>query len=421
MSKLPKHVPTTGSTQAPAELLNTPTRGEGSVGITTSRVIEMLSQAKAGRPRAVLPDNLPQQTFQEAKVAGTAICDGISGRHWSNVVGEIALRHAIPDEPLQTKITASPALDWWDKPASYTALRDELQCFSPETALLFNLVIGLVIGKEHRHVTVELDELIRALGWQVRSVAERTEKRRAVYRWLLLLQSISVHGKRVGKYNDPLTKQEIDLCVSSEIVRVSEAYYSEQQLALDRSEPPVKVTISASAWLERLADDRKVLQSFGRVQKLAGLPTGKVSGAWALTIGLALNQLWRERSARAEIYTVGESKHLTANFGRPFTRAELFDLFQPAIRPEEILESDKPGRALKYWQAAIKHLKEHGVIGHYKELDPMPQERKGWGDFWLKAQRLDIRPKHEEIAAVAEIARGNTKAQKALRRRRKVG
>ena len=382
-------VQTVSTSHKPLESLDTPTRGTGFTNVkTTTRVLKMSHAARVGRPHQVFPDNLPQQTFQEVRSSSVAICDGVSGRHWTNVIGEIALKHVIPDAPLQTKLTASPALDWFDKPASYEALRQELQGFSPATVLLFNLAIGIVLKK--RHAEVEIDELIRELGWYVRNKTDRAEKRRIVYRWLLLLQSFTVHGRRVGKYHDKLTNEVIDLSVSSEIIRITEVYHAEQQLELDRSEPPIRLTLSASPWLERLADDPKVLQNFGRVQKLAGLPTGKASGAWALSIGLGLNQLWRERAARAEVCTVGEANKLTVNFGRPFTRLELLDLFQPSPSPEEILTSANPKRAVKYWDDAIKHLKDHGVIGHYRTLDAMPQSRRDWGEFWLKQQRLDL-------------------------------
>jgi hypothetical protein len=40
------------------------------------------------------------------------------------------------------------------------------------------------------------------------------------------------------------------------------------------------------------------LQYFGNIRKLTGLPTGKAAGEIALSIGLALHQLWREGAAR---------------------------------------------------------------------------------------------------------------------------
>jgi hypothetical protein len=408
---------TVGVTQDPATLAEPVTRGTPAKTTNTIlRVVRALnSAAKPGRPKP-FAENLRQQTFQEVKTASCALADGASGQRWRNVVGEIALCHAITGETLQTQITANPSIDWWDHPASHEALRAELQTFSPETVLLFNLVIGLAIEKHH--ATIEIDELIRGLGWKIRTLTDRAEARRKVYRWLMLLQSITIHGRRVGKYQDRLTKEILDLSISSELIRITEKIFAEQQLELDGSSPPIIVTVSASAWLERLRENGQILQAFGNVRKLAGLPTGQPRGAWALSIGLTLNQLWRERCAQTEVHRVGESDTLTAKF-RPFTRRELLKMFQVEPNFETILQSDKPHRAKDYWKDAISLLKKHGVIGFYKELETMPQARRGWQDFWLDGQRIDIRPKHEETAVVADISRAGAQARKRLKRKGK--
>jgi hypothetical protein len=140
---------------------------------------ETFSEAAAERHSKAVPETVRQSTFREARNASVSIADGASLRRWQPIPGEVALMHAIDGEPLQVKLTAGPLLTGND--ITYEALREELKKLDARSVLLFQIVIGLSL--EAPHFTVELDSLIRALGWQPRSREERKMMRSV--RWLL--------------------------------------------------------------------------------------------------------------------------------------------------------------------------------------------------------------------------------------------
>jgi hypothetical protein len=191
------------------------------------------------------------------------------------------------------------------------------------------------------------------------------------------------------------------------------------QPAFDNSSPPIEVSWVVGPWLDRFRDNKQVLQFFGEVDKLAAIPAGKPTGTWAQSIGLALNQLWRERARRATATRAGENNRLTVIFDVPFTRYELLDMFRAAPWVEDILYGDNPSRAQQYWDGAIRILKRGGVINHYKEKSRQitPQRRLGWQEDWLH-QELDIRPKDEWVRAVADLAKKSAIVSRILGRER---
>lgn len=358
-----------------------------------------------------IPERLPQQTFQEARNAMIAIADGYTGRRWIPISGEMALGHAIENEPIQTLFSFGPALAVWGLPLTIESLRDELLRLGPEAVLLYQICLGTIL--RNRFAVLELDDLIKVLGKTPRSTKEREEMRQEIFRQICIFDNISLHGKRVGKYKDSMTGETIDLSVNSKLLSLSETYYkTAEQGGLYKNEAPISVTLQGGPFIERFRDNEKVLQYFGNVRKLTELPVGKPSGQWALSIGLALQQLWREQASRATITDNGADKHPTISFKHPFTRFQLLDLYRPEIWVEDVLESANPQRAQTYWKEAVTLLKTRGVISLYKELDPMPNSRKGWRTFWLREQRLDIHPNRENMENVAEISVETKKRQR---------
>jgi hypothetical protein len=371
------------------------------------------SSSLTKKARRQLPKELSQATFMEARNASIAIADGAMLRRWQVIKGEIALTHLIEDEPLQVKFTAPEYLTLLGHATTYESLRNELQTLSPQGVLLFHISIGLAL--QERHATLEIDELIRLLGWSPRSRKERSEMRWTVYRWLLIFDAMTVIGKRPGKYCDPVTKEVLDLTCRSVLVKITETDFTKERAAFDHSEPPVRVTLTAGPFLEKFRGNRQVLQDFGNVLKLARLPTGKPSGAWALSIGLTLNQLWRQGAGYAQVNRANGKPNVS--FKYPFTRYRLLDMFRPDLaRVEDVLGSQNPKRAQQYWDEAIELLTEHKVIGGYSELDKLPQKRMGWQGYWLKNQRLEIKPNEEGVKAVLELTRQGAKAKRAVKR-----
>lgn len=369
--------------------------------------------AATAPPASTIPPVVGQQTFMEARNMAIAIADGASQRRWDEVLGETALYHAIPGENVQVKLTAKPTLNWWDAPATMEGLWDEVRKFEPAAVLLLHVALGWGLQEERVHTSI--DDLIRLIGWKPRERAEREEQRRKVWRWLLLFDAMPIIGKRPGKYKDPHTNQLLDMSTTDSLIKIITRYDDDPQPNLDGSDVPRAVTWVVGDWLAQFRGNERVLQYFGDVRKVAAIPAGKPSGAWAQSIAMALNQVWREQASRAEVDHVGEENNLTVKF-RPFTRLQLLDMFRCEPWVEDVLNSNDPKRAQKYWQEAIRILRhEAGIIGHYAELDPIPETRKAWQAFWLKHQRLDIRPKSDGIEATAGISR---KAARVRRRAR---
>ena len=277
-----------------------------------------------------VPQLLPQQTFPEAKALAIGMADGPKLRRWKPVEGEIALWHQAEKAALKTKIGGPQLLDWLGAPATVESLREELRQAGLPSVLLLHTVLGASLERAEKnrlYVTVAVDDLITAIGWTPRSALERERRRRQVWRWLAILDSCQVIGQRPGKYRDPDTKREIDLTSLDALIRIT-GQRKPAQLAFDHSAPPLEVTYVAGPWIERWRGQRHILTYFGDVRKLAAIPAGKPSGAWAQAIGLALQQKWRERASYAQERHVGQDKHLTVDFGT-FTRRELLDLFPP--------------------------------------------------------------------------------------------
>jgi hypothetical protein len=390
-------------------------------------------QAKEQKPklkRAVLPSELPHYTFREARNPSIAIANA---DEWTEVIGETALMHAKDGEPIQTKLIAGSNLDWWDAPATCDNLRDELKTLGVRGVFFFNLTLAMVLQLQERHITVELNDLTKLFGWSSSTAAKNEERRRTLFRWLTLFDNISVHGNRGGAYKDKLTKQVLDTTIQEKLFMISgleRPDQSEQEIKTNGRLAPFRVTLTCGPWLERFRGDDKILHYFGNILKLSGLPTDQAHGEWALSIGMALSQLWRERAAHyTEVKREGDNKRETVAYDRPFTRFEIFKLFPPGrFRVNDILNSSDPARAIKYWDSAIKLLQEtknqtqenKKQISHYKELTGIPLPRQGWQDIWLNQHKFDIRPTGAARNEAVEISKSaKTKRRTWVKRKSK--
>jgi hypothetical protein len=355
-------------------------------------------------PTDQLPATVAQQTFPEAKALAIALADAKKLRRWKALEGEVGLWHQVERSPLQTLLRGNALLDWLGLPATVESLREELRRAGLPAVLLLHTVIAGSLERAEKnrlYVTVAVDDLLGAIGWKPRSAVERETMRHKVWRWMALFDAAQVVGQRPGKYRDPDTKQEIDLQSVDSLIRIT-GQRKPAQLAFDNSVPPLEVTYAAGPWVEKWRGNRVILSYFGDVRRLAAIPAGKPSGAWAQAVGLALHQKWRERSARAEVAHVGADKALTVRFGT-FTRRELLDFCLPDPSVDDVLGGPNPRYAKDYWRDAIALLKQKGVISHYQEIGTLPDKRQGWQDAWLD-QRLDVRPTEEGKQAAAEIA-----------------
>ncbi len=358
------------------------------------------------RESSKLPITVRQHTFQEVRNLGQAITDGATLQNWMDIPGETALRHKIDGQPIETKLSALTAIDWWDGPATYDKLREELQKLTPEGVLLFQFALESVLL--HDHATLGLDDLIKEIGWTPRSRNERDEMRWQIYYWLCLFTNFTSHGTRPGIYNDPITNEKGKIITSSSYFAITDKERLEGHMT------PLSVTITASKWIAAHKNDNAVLQHFGNLRKLSGLPTGQPRGEYALCIGLTAFQKWREEATRCETKK-DYDKNIETVLYKPFSRFDLL-MFRPSKFPiMDILNSDRPKRAQTYWEEAISELKERKVIGHYKAQNDKNLPRKGWQNAWLHEKNIEIRPTGDERRAAVELSNAARKKRKRFR------
>lgn len=227
----------------------------------------------------------------------------------------------------------------------------------------------------------------------------------------------------------PDTGEVLDLRSQDPLLRIT-GQRMPAQPALDGSTVPIEISFTYGAWLERFRGNRQILTDIGDYRCLAAIPNGKPTGALAQRLGLTLNQRWREQASYVKIAHAGENNQPTVRLAHYFTRRELCEFLLGEPDLEAILKSNDPERARRCWNGAIAMLgrkrrpddTEHvGLIGYYKEIDPMPRTGRGitgWQDFWYAEQRLDIRPCREVTEQIAAVNASAKRARTARSRKR---
>ena len=245
---------------------------------------------------------------------------------------------------------------------------------------------------EHEGEPVHIDDLLLDIGWD-RTHGGREEARQSLAATLLMFNAWAVVGTNWGTFTDPKTGQAID--VSSRGPLFTSTILYPAQGTLDNSAPPVGATFTLGDFLRRVHRYPQVMASFSTYARLAKIRRGKPSGAWAAVIGLALLVRWRELASKpsTRVTTPGEHNRLTVRT-QHFTRRYLLEAFPPEPTAAEVLASENPARAKKYWRDAIAILRREGIIGpapsDYQELGgTLP--RKGWANLWLD-EALEVRP-----------------------------
>lgn len=368
--------------------------------------------------RTPIPDHLAQQTGQMSRTLNAALGDAPGLRRWQIVEGQNALRHVIPNWPMQTLLTAGQALSWWGHPESAAALQEELQQLGIEAVFLANVLTGLCL--QEGQVTIAMDELIRALGRgdeARRSGEHRARVEREIWRAVLIFDALAVVGAPIGNYKARDKKEVIDVTLSGTEAVIKIIAVVPGQVSSDGSAPPAFFSYVCGPWIAKMRGNQQVLTVFGDVMRLARIPAGKIGPAWAKSIGLNLNQRWRDWGHEARLTHAGEMNRATAQFAKDFTRRDLLlgdNLFRANPDAQDMLLSKNPQRAKEYWDLAIAILKEKDgadLIGYYQEIAPAPTAVKGWQDAWLD-QPLDIRPTRIGMRNVAELSQALKRARR---------
>jgi hypothetical protein len=347
-------------------------------------------------------------TYPELAVLGFAAADARTGQHWIEAPGGGALVHLRKKAGMQVRFVPSMGGDRWADRAPSMASDDLFAILAANGGLdtVFLAQVGADFAIEHEHEEVSLDDLGRLIGRNPRTKKEREAMRRDIWERLKFLDGITVWGVRKGTYRDPSTGQKVPIESRDALFLISGAMWPEQG-TLDGTDVPLKVKFGAGPLLATYRGHPEVLTSLGDYQRLAAIPGEKPSGAWARSMGLALTQRWRERASYGGV--------------RKFTRRYLLTQFPPAPSVDEILQTDKPYRARRYFTQALAILKARGVIASYSEPDPAPLPRTGWADVWLQ-QTVEVTPPPALLEASAGMSstreQAEEKAAQAQKRRR---
>ena len=185
-----------------------------------------------------------------------------------------------------------------------------------------------------------------------------------------LLSRLKVCGTR--RWKDPKTGQDRAIVSNAPILNFEGSFYPSGTLPEMRSPyktPPLGFTFTDSTITKEFRKDPSLCCSFGNLLSVAQIPSGKPSGDWAKSIGLAIAEL-----ARTNAKNGGRQVKLS--------RGTLLLRYRPLTDPETILCSSHPGHAKKYFKEAMKYLVEKGMIESWSE----PQaklNRQGWTSAWL--------------------------------------
>lgn len=367
------------------------------------KTLRALQNAGRGRNLAKLGEVVPVNTYQEVREVKRAIVEAPLGRNWEEIPGDAALFHSSPeDASFQTRFDGKPLLQWWDMSLSYSSLRSFLSEMGPDAALCLDLCLYVAV-KDDR-VPIETDEIIRGLGWDPRTTEARRKMRRKVWGWVTAFASMSVIGIRPGKperWKDKLTGKTLDLRTRGPLILIGSTSSPEGQLTLDGSDAPIKFTVVPGDWLAKFRGNRQVLASLGNTWKIASIPGGKPSGAWARAYAAVLLQSWREKAAYDSPTFTREGLHLACP-----SEPSLWD----------VLDGSNPRRAIEYDREAWALLKEAGIIAtDPKKLDFTPkhkEKRQGWRTDFL-SEELTVRPGPDIEAQVSEVRPLGTRKRKA--------
>jgi hypothetical protein len=271
---------------------------------------------------------------------------------------------------------------------------------------------------------IHADDVLLDIGWQRDYSGKRESREDAtarVARLFLRLNGWNVEGTGWGTFT---TKDGTPIDASSRGPLFTTTVIDDPQGTLTGERRPVGFVFKPGEYLERAAAYPQLLPAFGTYRELARMPRQRPADAWAVAIGLALVQRWRELASHSRVTTPGEHNRRVVHVQK-MTRRYLLSQYPPCPDPVDVLADKAHGarNAKAYWTQALRRLKARGVIDAATERrlagEPAKLPRIGWGAAWLD-ERLDGRPPEGYQAEFLSLAeRAETHTKKTRRRRRK--
>ncbi len=386
--------------------------------------------AVASRPRAMGAASLRGQTLetsdyafqtaQECDVLARGACEPMSSytkdpQRGALIYEPTGFGKGKPTHRLElTQESPEIGGDIWEM----DALSQLVESVNADFGFAFFYVCGLLAPKtplpaDRAAVSwIDLDDVAAKIGYDVSgsTAAQREEMRAQVWQFMLFGARAVVIGQRSTEYPDKVTGKIIETRVESPVWSIMETERPIQTaFSFDARfrETPRRVRLALSKSWEPLLTVPQLALYLPFAEIVGSIPTNQTAGAWARVIGMALANLWRRKPHEA----AGVTKLLLPMRSELLTRYTPKANTQRTKSPLEILQSDKPKRAVKYWLDALGILRTQGFIANEGEAEKsrtvadmlQPFGRQGWQSDWLM-ECVDLRPGPKVDAAIKERA-----------------
>lgn len=369
---------------------------------------------------------VPYYTFPPLDALRLGLSDHL-GRYWSKRPGEGIVHN---------RDKADFRVSYVDPGRSLAEHLQALACYGGlETAMLAGVLT--LHALQHDGEARAIDDGLAEIGWDRRRGQSRDDARRWFAQAALFMNGCNVTGSGWGKFKG------VDCSSRGPLFTTTILDPEQAPLAGIGETVPLAFKVRAEDFLQAVRNEPAALHYCGTLAALAGIPRGKPGGYWAAAIGMALLQRWRELAPQSKTTRghVGEENRLTLRM-QPITRRYLLTTYLPGPREEgeeaerhegeedaedrrppsvfDVLASNDPGRAKRYWAQALAYLRQAGILASddpkvYGTGKPLP--RYGWGEVWLD-EPLNLRPSAELAEALAGINREAGAVRRAEARRR---
>lgn len=363
------------------------------------------SNPEAGKKRQPR-EEYPVQTGMEANAMLAAVSDGKTGRHWETLLYNDSRVHKVPGAAHYVRLVLSDGER--EIGISVDALAGVTdKCDADDDFILLYVSRLLTPSQPLAQGTaalavVELDDVIKAVGWYPQNTAQRAEMRRRIWRFMRFVSRAHIIGERTYSQKDKMTGEDLDTYIDSPpwLLGAEKREGTPQPSLFEEDEPPLSVEIVATQMWSRLTAMPDTAQFLPLGEVLGAIPGAKAAGAWARVMGMALANFWRRKPSEA----------ISGNL-KP-TRRDLLERYTPSIAvAADVLASPNPRRAVEYWAGALRILVECGFVADEGEAALSFEAQRDalsgykWQETWLDGV-ADLKPG----AAIIEAIQGRATA-----------
>lgn len=343
------------------------------------------------KKETALATQWPMQTSQELTELNRAICDGRTGTNWTINHNAGTLTHEIRVNGRKPSHITQMTLTDTERDAGIGAdfLLKVAQQQNADNMMMFFYIVGAIMPqaplapRTTASGWIDFDDVIKKIGWTPRNTKDRREMHKHIWNFLKFGERATVIGDRKGHFKDD-AGNTYNTTINDPIWRTGSTETLDKVL-FEALNVPVGSEVIFPKSVAEMMQNTDLAQYLQGAEILCRIPGGKVAGAWARVIGTALMEMWR-------IYPQQTIQH-----GIKTRRRDLLERYKPALSPvSEVLESDNPGRAIKYFYLALETLQlDHGFIEKEgeaaKTLIELKSEVKGkhnWQHDWLNTEVL---------------------------------